>query len=105
MPVTCQLPGALPGLLFSHATGLTTGGPHAPAAAARDGDAANAASTRAARTRRRTPPDHLGPACACELGESPVSRRMRGAAQPTSAAPLTNWDAAAISLFPGAVAS
>src|SRR5262249_32669876 len=44
-PLTCQSPGGSPGLVFSHAITLVTGGPHGPAAAA------GRASTRGIRLR------------------------------------------------------
>src|SRR5437016_2331346 len=56
-PLTSHSLGGLPALVFSHATGLTTGGPHGPAACAPGTPTTSAATSgspaAAARTRRR----------------------------------------------------
>src|SRR5215467_1297826 len=53
-PLTCQSPGGSPGLVFSHAITLVTGGPHGPAAAAGRALTATSKPTSTASTRPMT---------------------------------------------------
>src|SRR5262249_35854778 len=71
-PLTCQSPGGSPGLVFSHAITLVTGGPHGPAAAA------GRAATREIRLRRTA------------RGKPRTGRRPIGPREETPAADITS---------------